>query len=103
MNETWATIVALAVATALIRAAGPVLLGGRDLPVPVLRVIALLAPALLAALIAVGTFTDPDGDLVLDPRAAGLVAAGGVLAWRPSAMVTAIALAALAAALVRLV
>ena len=101
MTDVWVTIAALTVATAAIRAAGPVLLGGRDLPTLVTRVIALLAPALLAALIAVGTFTDPDGDLVLDPRAAGLAAAAGVLAWRQSAMVAAVALAALAAALVR--
>jgi hypothetical protein len=34
-------------------------------------VIALLAPALLAALVLIGTFTD-EKDLTLDPRAAGL-------------------------------
>ena len=101
MSDVWVTIGALTIATAAIRAAGPILLGGRDLPELVTRVIALLAPALLAALIAVGTFTDPDGDLVLDPRAAGLAAAAGVLMWRRSAMVVAVAFAALAAALVR--
>ncbi len=101
MSDVWITIVGLTLATAATRAAGPVLLGGRELPNLVTRVIALLAPALLAALIAVGTFTDPDGDLVLDPRAAGLAAAAGVLAWRQSAMVAAITLAAVTAALVR--
>ena len=34
MTDVWVTIAVLTVATALIRAAGPVLLGGRDLPRP---------------------------------------------------------------------
>ena len=38
---------------------------------------------------------------MLDARAAGLAAAGGVLAWRQNAMLAAVAVAALAAALVR--
>jgi branched-subunit amino acid transport protein len=101
MTDTWTTIVVLALATAAIRALGPVLVGARELSEPVVRVITLLAPALLAALIAVGTFTDPDGDLVLDARAAGLAAAGGVLAWRRSAMLGAALAAALTAAVVR--
>jgi branched chain amino acid efflux pump len=101
MTDTWTTIVVLTVATAAIRAVGPVLVGDRQLSDPVVRVITLLAPALLAALIAVGTFTEPDGDLVLDARAAGLAAAGGVLAWRRSAMLGAALAAALTAAVVR--
>ena len=72
MSDTWTTIIVLTFATAAIRAVGPVLVGARQLADPVVRVITLLAPALLAALIAVGTFTETDGDLVLDARAAGL-------------------------------
>ena len=80
MSETWATIArAWPWPTAAIRASGPVLLGGRELPGLLVRVIALLAPALLAALIVIGTFTDANGDLELDARAAGLAAAGAVL------------------------
>jgi len=101
MSETWTTVIALTFATAAIRAVGPVLVGTRTLPPLVVRVITLLAPALLAALIAVGTFTDPDGDLVLDARAAGLAAAGGFLVWRRNAMLGAALAAALTAALVR--
>jgi len=101
VSDTWTTIIVLTFATAAIRAVGPVLVGARQLPDPVVRVITLLAPALLAALIAVGTFTDPDGDLVLDARAAGLAAAGGVLVWRQNAMLGAALAAALVAALVR--
>jgi branched-subunit amino acid transport protein len=101
LSDTWTTIVVLTVATAAIRAVGPVLVGARQLSEPVVRVITLLAPALLAALIAVGTFTETDGDLVLDARAAGLAAAAAVLAWRHKAMLTAALAAALVAALVR--
>ena len=101
MSDVWTTIVVLTVATAMIRAVGPVLVGARELPEPVVRVITLLAPALLAALIAVGTFTETNGDLTLDARAAGLAAAGGVLAWRHKAMLSAALAAALVAALVR--
>ena len=100
MSDTWVTILGLAALTALIRASGPVLLGGRELPSLLMRMIALLAPALLAALIVIGTFTDADGDLVLDARAAGLGAAGLIL-LRTHTMLAACAGAAVAAALVR--
>ena len=46
----------LAVGTVVIKAAGPVLLGGRDLPPRLSGVVARLAPALLAALVVVETF-----------------------------------------------
>ena len=51
MTTVWLTIAAVAVASAAIKAAGPVLIGGRPLPALAGRVIALLAPALLAALV----------------------------------------------------
>jgi branched-subunit amino acid transport protein len=103
MSETWTTILVLAALTASIRASGPVLLGGRDLPELVMRAIALLAPALLAALIVVGTFTDADGDLELDARAAGLAAAGLILLRSRRHMLLACAAAAATAAVVRAV
>ena len=101
MSDVWTTIIALTVLTAVIKASGPVLLGGRELPPLVTRMIVLIAPALLAALVAVGTFTDADTDLELDARAAGLGAATGILVWRRSAMLSAAVLAAATAATVR--
>ena len=83
MSDAWTTVIVLAVTTLLIRASGPVLLGGRDLPVPVRRVVVLLAPALLAALVVTETLSDANG-LVLDERAAGVAAAGLSLLWRDS-------------------
>lgn len=99
MTDTWVTILVLAVATAAIRAAGPVLVGGRDLHPRVSGVIALLAPALLAALVVVETFGRPDGALEVDERAAGVAAAGAALALRaPILLVIAVAAAATALA-----
>ena len=48
MTTLWVTVFAVALASAAIKAAGPVLVGGRELPPRVVSVIALLAPALLA-------------------------------------------------------
>ena len=74
MTDVWITIGVLAVVTAVIKAAGPVAVGGRELSPPAIGVISLLAPAVLAALVVVGTFAH-DRDLMLDARAIGLAAA----------------------------
>lgn len=101
MSTVWITVAGLAVATALIKAAGPVLLGGRELPPLAASFIALLPAALLAALVVAETFTDSEGSgFALDARAAGLVAAGVSIALRASIVVT-IVVAAVAAAAVR--
>ena len=99
MTMLWITIVAVALASAAIKAAGPVLVGGRELPPRAVAVIALLAPALLAALVVTETFGE-DGHLVLDERAVGVAVAAAALALR-APMLLAIALAAATTALVR--
>ena len=99
MTEVWLTIAALAVATAMIKASGPVVLGGRALPPMALEVISLLAAALLAALVVTQTFAQ-DGEVTIDARIAGVAAAAGALALRRSLVVTMVS-AALATALVR--
>jgi hypothetical protein len=98
MSDAWIVVIALILSTALIRASGPVALGGRDLPPRALNVVALLAPALLAGLVIVQTFGD-DGELVLDERAAGVAAAGGVLAIKDSPLAAVVVAAAVTAAL----
>jgi branched-subunit amino acid transport protein len=103
MTAVWVTIGVLAVTTAAIRAAGPVLLGGRELPERAFHVIALLAPALLAALVAVQTFSAPEGrQLEIDARVLGVGAAGLVL-WRRGSALLAVATAAVVTALARAV
>jgi branched-subunit amino acid transport protein len=74
-------VVACGAITVLLKALGPVLLGGRPLPERALGVVALLAPALLGALIATNTFGS-GRSLVLDARAAGVAAAAVALALR---------------------
>jgi branched-subunit amino acid transport protein len=101
MSDIWSTIIALALITAAIRASGPVALGGRALPPAVLRVIALVAPSLLAALVMVETFAGADQTIELDARAIGVAAAAVVLIRRREAMLTAVIVAAASAALVR--
>jgi branched-subunit amino acid transport protein len=54
----WFVIVAVAVISFAIKAAGPAILTGRDLPTWAGGVIALLAPCLLAALVVVHVIED---------------------------------------------
>src|SRR5829696_6750353 len=85
-------------ATIALKAAGPVLAAGRQLPEGASRVVDLLAPALLAALVATQAFTT-DEELVLDERAAGLLAGGVAILLRAPLLVVVVAAAATAAAL----
>jgi branched-subunit amino acid transport protein len=100
VSAVWVAIVAVTLASAVIKAAGPILVGGRELPPRVNAVIALLAPALLAALVLTETFGD-EGHLVLDEKALGVGVAAVALALRAPVLL-AVALAALVTALARL-
>lgn len=99
MTAVWTSIAVVAVANFAIKAAGPVLLGGRQLPQLVVDVIALLASAILAALVVVGTFSE-NGRLSVDAQTAGVAVAGAAFLARLP-MLAAIALGALTAALLR--
>jgi uncharacterized membrane protein len=100
MSTIWVLILALILATAVLRAGGPVLLGGRDLPPRLAGFIALLAPAVLAALLVTATFSD-EGELSFDTaRTIALgVAAAALLLRAP--LLLAVALAGGSAALLR--
>lgn len=100
MTAIWTSIAVVAAANFVIKAAGPVLVGRRELPRPVVAVIALLGPALLTALVIVGTFSE-GSDLTVDAQAAGVAVAGGASLLR-APMLVALALGALTAALLRL-
>jgi branched-subunit amino acid transport protein len=93
-------LVGLALGTYGLKAAAPLLLGGRELPERVARVAQLLPAALLAALLVVSTVAD-DTALTVDARLVGLAAAGVAL-WRRAPFVVVVVVAALATALARL-
>ena len=100
MSDTWLIVLAVGAGTMVIKAAGPVLLGSRALPGAVRSVVALLAPALLAALVATSTLSTGQ-QLVLDARVIGVgVAAIALLLRAPVLLV--VVLAAAAAAVTRL-
>jgi branched-subunit amino acid transport protein len=82
MSVAWIAIALLAAATVAIKAAGPLLVGGRSLPPRLDAVVALLAPSLLAALVVVDTFAGEGRALSVDERAVGLAAAALALAAR---------------------
>jgi uncharacterized membrane protein len=98
MTTVWIAIALLTVGTVAIKSAGPVALGGRELPPRMTSVVARLAPSLLAALVVVDTFGGTDRALSIDETAAGLLAAAAALLARlPMIAVVAIAVAVTAA------
>lgn len=91
MFQAWLLVIGLVLTTALIKAAGPVLVGGRDLSPRMLRVAGLTAPPLLAALIVTSTLAD-GSRLGLGAETAGVAAAGVLLVRRvPLVMCAAVA------------
>jgi hypothetical protein len=101
VTATWLVVVLVGAGTVAIKAAGPVLLGGRPLPARLTGVVELLAPALLAALVAVQTFGSGEA-LVVDERVLG-VAAAGIALWRKAPLLLVVVIAAAVTALARLV
>jgi branched-subunit amino acid transport protein len=98
MTEVWIAVGAIAVATVALKASGPVLAGGRGMPPALERVVPLLAPALLAALVATQAFAD-GRQLVIDERGAGLAAAAIPVALKAPVLVSVVVAAAVTAGL----
>lgn len=96
----WISVALIAAATIGIKAAGPVVMGGRPMPPRLLGVISLLAPSLLTALVATATLAKGQA-LSLDARAVGVAVAGLALVVRAPTLVV-VVLAAAATAAVRL-
>ena len=101
MSDATLVVLVLGAATYALKAAGPVLLGNRELPARAARVVELLPAALLAALVATSVLFD-GRTFVLDARLVGVLAAGGVLA-RGGGFIPTVLTAAAVTALVRLV
>lgn len=94
MSTAFVVIAGLGLGTYALKAAGPLLLGGRTLPVRLERAAQQLPAALLASLVVVSTAAG-DRALVLDARVAGVLAAGIALRLRaPFVVVVAVAVAA---------
>jgi branched chain amino acid efflux pump len=99
--NVWLLIAACVVTTVVIKAAGPVVIGGRELPTWLLPVVASMAPALLAALVVTAAFADGQR-LHVGAETVGMLA-GGVLLWRGRSVVLAVLLAVAVTALLRAV
>jgi branched-subunit amino acid transport protein len=98
VSAVWASVLVVGVATIAIKAAGPVLAGDRELPERAGRVVDLLAPALLAALVATQALATND-EIVIDERAAGLGVAAIAILLKAPLLVVVVAAAATAALL----
>jgi branched-subunit amino acid transport protein len=101
MNDVWLLIAGCAVVTFVIKAAGPVALGGRALPGWFDAIVKLLAPALLAALVATHVFADDD-KLAVGANTAG-VAMAGLVMLRTRSIIACVVTAAVVTALLRAV
>jgi branched-subunit amino acid transport protein len=97
---SWLVIAVVGAVTIAFKASGPVLLGKRELPARVASVVEVLAPAMLAALVVTQT-VGGDRELVIDERLAGVVA-GGIAVWLRAPLLVVMAVAAVTAALIRL-
>jgi branched-subunit amino acid transport protein len=98
MTAAWTAVLVVGAATIAIKAAGPILAGERQLPTGVSRVLDLLAPALLAALVATQAFAS-DESLVLDERGAGLLAGAAAVLLKAPLLVVILVAAVTAAGL----
>lgn len=100
MNATWIAVLLVGAFTISFKAAGPLLLAGRELPERLTSAFELLAPSLLAALVVTQSVGGKDG-IVLDARLVGLGAAAVAIKLR-APLIAVVVVAALTTALVRL-
>ncbi|HEY9556972.1 MAG TPA: AzlD domain-containing protein [Acidimicrobiales bacterium] len=96
---SWTFVALLAAGAYAFKVLGLVVLGGRRLPPPLERCLALIPAALLAALVVKDTFSVGQ-HLQVDARAAG-IAAAVIAAWRNAPLIVVIVLGAGVTAAVR--
>ena len=99
MSATWTVVLIVGAFTIAFKSAGPVLLGGRELPQPMVNAFELLAPSLLAALVVTQAVGGKQA-IVLDTRLVGLGVAAVAIRFR-APLIVVILVAAIATALVR--
>jgi branched-subunit amino acid transport protein len=100
-STIWLTIAGCTVVTAAIKAFGPVVMGGRELPTRVAGVIVLMAPALLAALVVSSALADGD-HLHVGADTAGVATGGALLVLTRAGVLTSVLVAAAVTAALRL-
>ena len=94
-------IAACALVTAAIKGAGPVALGGRELPRWFSSIVAMMGPALFAALVVTQAFAD-GREWAIGADTAG-IAIAAVAAWRGASVIAVVFIAAVTTALLRAV
>lgn len=101
MSDTWLVVLLVGAFTISFKAAGPILLGGRELPPRLASAFELLAPSVLAALVVTQAFAE-DGEIVVDEKLVGVGVGVAVVAVRLRApLIAVMVLAAVSTALVR--
>jgi branched-subunit amino acid transport protein len=100
VNAAWISVLAIGAGTVVLKAVGPVGVANKELHPRAAELLAMVAPAILAALVVTETFAD-GRHLVIDARIAG-VAAGAVAAVVRAPLWVVVIAGALATALVRL-
>ncbi len=100
MSGVWVVVAVVGIATIAFKAAGPVVIGRRELPPRIQSLVELLAPVMLIALVVTQTFGG-DQEIEVDARVVGVGAAVVAIALRAHVIV-AMAIAAVVTALVRL-
>ena len=98
-STTLTLVLACAVITAGIKATGPVALGGRALPLWFSGIVAMMAPALFAALVVTQALAD-GRHWAIGADTVG-VALSGIAAWRGASVIVVVAIAAVTTALLR--
>ena len=88
----WLMIGLVAALTAAIKAAGPIALGGRELPPWFSSIVATMPAAVLTALVVTTVFADGK-HLAVGPETVG-VAAAGIIAWRGGSVILCVLVAA---------
>lgn len=100
MTDVWLVVAVVGLATVAFKAAGPVLVGRRELPPRLQACVELLAPVMLTALVVTQTFGG-DEEVQIDARVVGVGAAAIAIVLRAH-IIVAMAIAALVTALLRL-
>ena len=97
--SVWIVVAVVGLASFLFKAAGPVFIGGRELPPRAASVVALIGPVMLTALVVTQT-VGGDEEVVIDARLPG-VAAAAVAVKKGAPVIVGMAVAAAVTAALR--